>query len=149
MLIEAMTEHDCRAVLARAHGVAHLACARNNQPYVAPLHLHLDDEYLYGYSTFGQKIEWMRENPQVSLEVDEQTSNGEWASVIVFGQYEELPDTPAHQESRQVAERIFQKHPMWWEPALVPVIAHQPRLPVVFRIRMARVTGRRAMARSR
>lgn len=146
MLIEAMTEHECRAVLAGAHIVAHLGCARNNQPYVVPLHLHLDGECLYGYSTLGQKIEWMRANPLVCLEVDELTSDWQWASVIVFGQYEELPDTPANEESRLVAERILQKHPMWWEPALVPLAAHEPRFPVVFRIRIASVAGRRATA---
>ena len=149
MRIEAMTEDECRVVLASQHVVAHLACARDNQPYIVPIHLHLDGAYLYGYSTLGQKIEWMHTNPLVCLEVDEVASDWQWASVIVYGQYEELPDTPEHGESRKIAERIFQQHPLWWEPALVPVIAHQPGLPVVFRIRMARVTGRRAMARSR
>ena len=64
----------------------------------------------------------------------------------MFGQYEELPDTPANEESRLVAERILQKHPMWWEPALVPLAAREPRFPVVFRIRIASVAGRRATA---
>ena len=33
---------------------------------------------------------------------------------------------------------------MWWEPALVPLAGHEQRTPVVFRIRIGRVTGRRA-----
>lgn len=146
MRIEAMTEDECRVVLASRHVVAHLACARDDQPYIVPIHLHLDGEYLYGYSTLGQKIEWMHANPLVCLEVDEVASDWQWASVIVYGQYEELPDTPEHEESRKVAERIFQQHPLWWEPALVTLAAHAPRFPVVFRIRMVRTSGRRATA---
>ena len=33
---------------------------------------------------------------------------------------------------------------MWWEPASVPLAAHERRAPIVFRIRIGRVTGRRA-----
>lgn len=43
-----------------------------------------------------------------------------------------------------VAARLFQEHPMWWEPASVP-LAHAPqRSRIVFRIRIDRLTGRRA-----
>ena len=32
---------------------------------------------------------------------------------------------------------------MWWEPASVPLGAHEQRAPIVFRIRIGRMTGRR------
>ncbi len=143
MVIQEMTEGECRAMLARRH-VARLACARNNQPYIIPVHVDLDGEFLYGFATLGQKIEWMRQNPLVCLEIDELMTDGQWASVVVFGQYEELPNTPEHAESREVAERLFQMHPVWWEPASIPLAKHEPRTPIVFRIRIGRVTGRRA-----
>jgi uncharacterized protein len=143
MVIQEMTEQECRAMLARGN-LARLACARNNQPYVVPIHVDLDDEFLYGYATLGQKVEWMRQNPLVCLEMDELTSHGQWASVVVFGQYEELPDTPGFEYSRRVAEHLFQRHPSWWEPAWIPVATHEQRAPVVYRIRIGRVTGRRA-----
>ena len=65
-----------------------------------PIHVDLDGECLYGYATLGQKIVWMRENPLVCLEVDELTAHGQWASVVVFGRYEELPPTPEFEGSR-------------------------------------------------
>ena len=138
-----MTQPECRALLAGT-SVARLACARNNQPYVVPIHFDLDGDFLYGYASLGQKIEWMRQNPLVCLEIDELRTHGRWKSVVVFGYYEELPDTPEHERSRKVAERLFQRHPMWWEPASVPLAAHERRPPVVFRIRISKVTGRRA-----
>jgi nitroimidazol reductase NimA-like FMN-containing flavoprotein (pyridoxamine 5'-phosphate oxidase superfamily) len=88
----------------------------------------------------------MRQNPLVCLESDELLTHGQWASVVVFGQYEELPNAPEYAGMRAVAERLFQRHPMWWEPASVPLVAHDHRTPIVFRIRIGRVTGRRAAA---
>ena len=143
MVIQEMTDGECRAMLARRH-VARLACARNNQPYIVPLHVDLDGEYLYGFATLGQKIDWMRQNPLVCLEFDELTTEGQWDSVIVLGQYEELPHAPEHEDARGVAQRLFQTHPVWWEPASIPLATQEPRPPVVFRIRIGRVTGRRA-----
>ena len=56
MVIQEMTDGECRAMLARRH-VARLACARNNQPYIVPVHVDLDGEFLYGFATLGQKID--------------------------------------------------------------------------------------------
>jgi len=142
MVIVEMTERECRAMLAGTN-VARLACALNNQPYVVPIRVDLEGEFLYGYASLGQKIEWMRQNPLVCLQIDELTSPWQWASVVVFGHYEELPHTPDYEASRKVAERLFQRHPMWWEPAAVPLAGQEQRPPIVFRIRIDRVTGRR------
>ena len=64
MVVHELTEQECHAVLARTN-VARLACARDNQPYIVPIHIDLDNGYLYGYSSQGLKIEWMRQNPLV------------------------------------------------------------------------------------
>ena len=45
---------------------------------------------------------------------------------------------------RGVADRLLQSHPMWWEPGAVPLAAHEHRPRGPFRIRIGRVTGRRA-----
>lgn len=145
MIIKDMTEAECLDMVARTN-VARLACAQNNQPYIIPIRVELDSRFLYGYATLGQKIEWMRQNPRVCLEFDELTSHGQWTSVVVDGLYEELPPVPAFEGLRKIAEAIFQRHPMWWEPASVPLAAHERRPPIVFRIRIGRVSGRRAGA---
>src|ERR1035438_5020204 len=76
-------------LLARAR-LCRVACAHENQPYVTPMHCAYDDNHLYGFSTLGQKITWLRANPLVCVLVDEIVSPQDWASVIVFGKYEEL-----------------------------------------------------------
>ena len=86
MVIHEMTQGECRAML---DGTSVLAWRAPHQPYVVPVRVHLDGEFLYGYATLGQKIEWMRQNPLVCLEIDELVTHAHWASVVVFGHYED------------------------------------------------------------
>ncbi len=120
-----------------------------NQPYVVPVTLAYDEvsRCLYGFTTPGQKIEWMRANPLVCVEVDEVAADDQWVSVIAFGRYEEVPEGPesdggrlpalelprrfaeapsawsadSHQrqcdDERERAWQVLQTHPMWWQPA--------------------------------
>jgi nitroimidazol reductase NimA-like FMN-containing flavoprotein (pyridoxamine 5'-phosphate oxidase superfamily) len=143
MLIEPLTDRECRELLARTN-VARLACARNDQPYIVPIHVDYYDRALYGFSMLGQKIDWMRANPLVSVEVDELTMRHSWESVVIQGQYDELMDVPENVSARSVAERLFQRHPAWWEPATVPLAGRDARPPVLFRILINHMTGRRA-----
>jgi uncharacterized protein len=143
MLIQAMTIEECRAMLER-NNIARLACARDNQPYIVPLRVDLYGDSLYGYATLGRKIEWMRTNPLVCIECEELITDRQWASVIVLGHYEELPHSPENEGARQVAQRLFQRHPMWWEPAAVS-LGGEKRQPIVFRINIGNVTGRRTI----
>ena len=143
MMIETMTEPECRTMLAAARA-ARLGCALEGQPYVVPIHVQVEGDFAYAYATVGQKIEWMRQNPKVCLEIDEVTTSQQWASLVIVGQYEELAHTETYAEARMIAERLFQEHAMWWEPASVPLAGRVQRPPVIFRIRIDRITGRRA-----
>jgi uncharacterized protein len=142
VIIREMTVQECRSMIA-ATTIARLGCARENQPYIVPIYVDLDDDFLYGYTSLGQHCEWMRQNPLVCVEFDQLIAHQQWKSVIVFGRYEELPHTPEHEESRAIAARLFQQRPMWWEPAAVPVAGHEQPIQIVFRIRIRTMTGRR------
>jgi nitroimidazol reductase NimA-like FMN-containing flavoprotein (pyridoxamine 5'-phosphate oxidase superfamily) len=143
MEIRDLTEQECYAILATTK-LARLACTRHNQPYIVPLHVHFKCGVLYGFATLGQKIEWMRENPFVCLEFDDIISEQHWTTMLVFGFYEELPGTAAHEGSRAIAHDLFTHDAAWWEPASIPVGAHPRREPIVFRIQITRISGRRA-----
>jgi uncharacterized protein len=150
MFIHEMTEFECRQALQKAT-VGRLACARDNQPYVVPIHFAFDGHYIYGFTTAGQKIEWMRTNPKVCLEIDDEISHNQWQSIIVFGRYEELPDVPKYEAARVKAHELLQKHVMWWEPAYVGA-AHRDLphsdIPIFYRLRIDRMTGHRATPNS-
>jgi nitroimidazol reductase NimA-like FMN-containing flavoprotein (pyridoxamine 5'-phosphate oxidase superfamily) len=146
MLIQEMTRGENVALLSR-NRLGRLACARQGQPYITPMNFTHDRDYLYSFSTVGQKIEWMRTNPLVCVEADEVESSNNWATVIVLGRYEELPDTPEFEDARQVADALLQRHPLWWEPGYVKTIldGRERELELVhFRIHMAHISGHRA-----
>ncbi len=101
MVIREMSRAKCLEVLAGAR-LARLACAHQNQPYVVPVYLAYDEASgcLYGFTTPGQKIEWMRANPLVCVEVDEIATHDKWVSVVAFGRYEELPKASGNEGAR-------------------------------------------------
>ena len=144
MLISELSGDESLDFLARMR-FGRLACAKGDQPYIIPIFFAYDDHRVYCASTLGRKIEWMRTNPLVCLECEELTTDRVWASLIVFGRYEELPNLPENESARRVAERLFQKHPMWWEPATAPLAGHERRPPIVFRIHVDSLTGRRTI----
>lgn len=59
MLIRTLSVLECTRLLG-ANRVARLACAKDGQPYVVPLHYAYSDAHLYAFSMPGKKIEWMR-----------------------------------------------------------------------------------------
>jgi nitroimidazol reductase NimA-like FMN-containing flavoprotein (pyridoxamine 5'-phosphate oxidase superfamily) len=112
-----------------------------------PVYFAYADRALYSFATVGKKIEWMRANPLVCVEVDEVVSPQQWVSVIAFGHYEELPDTPEWLSARAFAHERLKRTGMWWEPAYVKTIlggAQRPLVPVFYRIHIVQTTGHQA-----
>jgi uncharacterized protein len=146
MFIRDLTTTECHEVLKRA-AIGRLGCARDNQPYVVPVHIYFDGDHLYSFATLGQKIAWMRENPRVCVQVDEITDRFHWSTVVVFGEYEELLHMPSHEDARRRAHDLFQTVPEWWQPASSNVGPPAVRMAMVYRIRIETVSGRLAERR--
>ena len=145
MLIHEMTPDECAELLRRTH-LGRLACSKDGQPYVVPVHFSFDRERrcVYGFSLVGQKVRWMRENPLVCLEVDNVTDANRWQTLVAFGRYEEMGDTPADAPARQRAQDLFQERPEWWQPAAAKLGSAENHAVVLYRIQIERMTGRRA-----
>ncbi len=149
MVINEMNEKECGAFLARAC-LGRLGCSLDNQPYVVPIDFAYEPGYIYVLSTFGRKIEWMRANPKVCVEVDEVQNQSQWMSVIANGSYQELPE-PQYTDEREHARKLLEKHYHWWQPALGE---RQLRMgdelidPLFFRIQIDSMTGLHAVDES-
>jgi uncharacterized protein len=142
-----MTRQESIDLLARTP-VCRLACVHEGQPYITPIHCVYDDNHLYSFSRFGQKISWMRTNPLVCVATDELASLQEWATLIVFGKYEELPDTPQYKMYRKRAYDLLQRRPVWWEPAFAKNVDHEKSRTmefVYFRIHIDQISGQRGV----
>ena len=145
MVIHELTPAECRDLLSRVrHG--RLGCARADQPYIVPISFYLDPEedYAYSFSAVGQKIDWMRENPKVCLEVDEIVDQFRWTTVVAFGRYEEISDSRQDTDARRRAHALLQQRAEWWLPGIAKLnAAEQHPTSVIYRIHIDRMTGRR------
>ena len=145
MRIDQLTDSECREILSRA-SLARLGCSLDNQPYVIPVGIAYEQDFLYVFATLGQKIKWMRSNPKVCIQVDELRGQSDWVSVIANGEYQELPE-PQFEDERNHARKLLQQRNQWW---LNAVAERRIRLrdeeikPLFFRIRISTVTGLRA-----
>ena len=84
MEVNEMAAEECKVVLEHA-SLGRLGCSYENQPYVVPIYFAYDSGYLYVFSTFGQKVKWMRANPKVCVQTDQIENQSEWISVVVNG----------------------------------------------------------------
>jgi nitroimidazol reductase NimA-like FMN-containing flavoprotein (pyridoxamine 5'-phosphate oxidase superfamily) len=145
MLINEMTEQECRSALADA-SFGRLGCAFEDQPYIVPVYFAYDDGYVYVLGTAGQKIEWMRRNPKVCLLVDEIASETRWTSVIALGRYQELRK-PQFTDEIAYARKLLKQRPRWWQTALAErELKSSDELiePIFFRIEVDSLSGLRS-----
>lgn len=150
MEINEMTSDECRLFVAGA-SLGRLGCSYENQPYVVPIHFAYEEDYLYVFATFGQKVKWMRANPKVCVQTDEIRKQSEWISVIVYGEYEELPE-PQYTSERKHASSLLAKRYQWWLNALGERqlrVGDSPIEPLFFRLHVQSMTGLRATEEKR
>ena len=75
-MIRDMTREMSIGLLERAH-VGRLGCTRDLQSYIVPFAFAYHQNFIYGFTTVGQKVDWMRANPLVCVEADEIVSRQE------------------------------------------------------------------------
>jgi len=144
MEVNEMAAEECKAVLEHA-SLGRLGCSYENQPYVVPIHFAYDSGYLYVFSTLGQKVKWMRANPKVCVQTDQIENQGEWISVIVNGEYEELSE-PQYSVERKHARSLLAKRYHWWLNALGErqmKVDDKAIEPLFFRVRIQSMSGLR------
>jgi uncharacterized protein len=145
VLINEMTQQECRGLLEDA-SFGRLGCSLGDQPYIVPVCLAYESDCIYIFSTLGKKIEWMRANPKVCIQIDEIANQSQWVSVIVNGRYEELPELQYSAE-REHARQLLEKQSRWWLNTFAErLLKLGDKLiePLFFRIYIDSMTGLRA-----
>jgi len=144
-----LSEDDCKEFLNHA-SVGRLACALDNQPYVVPVAFAYEPGFLYVFSTLGQKIKWMRQNPNVCLQADDLGGRSNWTSVVVNGTYLELRE-PQYTAARDHARERLAEVARWWSTPLAERRETTSDLaiePVFFRIDIVSMSGLRGLPES-
>jgi nitroimidazol reductase NimA-like FMN-containing flavoprotein (pyridoxamine 5'-phosphate oxidase superfamily) len=146
MVITELPTEESIALVARLRK-GHLAFAEGSQPLLVPIYYAYHEDYLYCFTTLGQKVEVMRANPLVAFEVEEFSADREWTTVVMTGRYEELAP---HGAAGETAWELLQKCPMWWEPGYAKTIrrdgTERSLEPIYFRIFIDSIRGHHAHA---
>jgi uncharacterized protein len=146
MIIQKLSKEECLNFLKEIK-FGRLGCVRDKQPYIVPIYFVSDEKHIYGFTTLGQKIRWMRENPLVCVEADQVIDHLHWTSVVVLGKYQELRDEFSSPGLREYALELLQHRTMWWQPAVATTRDCEPdgKAPHIFyRIRIDEISGHRA-----
>jgi len=143
MIVTEMDLPECMA-LVQASRLGRLACALDGQPYVVPFNYAADGRDLYSFSLTGKKVEWMRQNPKVCVQIDH-LAGREWRSVVIYGRFEELPDEPGWKAQREHAWSLLSREVEWWAPGAFKPAGQGPAPHLFYRIVTGEVTGRRAL----
>jgi nitroimidazol reductase NimA-like FMN-containing flavoprotein (pyridoxamine 5'-phosphate oxidase superfamily) len=124
--------------LIKAGKIGRLGCVDEEGPYVVPINYLLDDGEIYSHALPGKKINAMRAEPRVCLQVDHIQDDLHWSSAIVFGRFEEIRNP---QRRRVVISKLLSGF-----PKMTPVesmIVQDGAAPdsIIFKIVVDRVTG--------
>jgi len=135
MSIGKLGKTDALAIL-REGTLGRLGCIAADWPYVVPVNYYFDGENIYIHTLPGKKLDALRANPRVCLQVDEIKDSYNWRSVIAYGTFEEV----SSEETREnVLTKLYSKLPHMTpvESMLVKGMTGT----IVFRVKVEEVTG--------
>jgi nitroimidazol reductase NimA-like FMN-containing flavoprotein (pyridoxamine 5'-phosphate oxidase superfamily) len=135
--------------LLKTQSVGRLGCHADNRTYVIPVFYVFDGSYIYVFAREGLKVQMMRKNPEVCLQVDHLNDLSNWRSAIAWGTYEELQGEEASRAqqilrnrfaSLTASETSVPAHGL--KPSVMKNGESKYRDAVLFRIKITEKTGR-------
>ena len=124
--------------------IGRLGCHREGETYVVPISFALDGKRIVGQTTVGKKVQMMRANPKVCVQVDKGQALDDWQSVILWGEFRELPAGEKPAAARALIDKLSgQMEAEGRSPRDVTPDKVSGRYEgVVYEIRIERMTGR-------
>lgn len=130
------------------HYYGHLACHNGDDLYLVPITYVYDSNALYAYTQEGKKIEMMRKNPKVCVQVEEIHPDGSWESVILWGTFQEIKERSEAQAACVMLADSFAIYDAKAHPMISPLIRDissldwEKNAPVVYKIIVETSSGR-------
>jgi uncharacterized protein len=144
--IEELSDAEIIEVITRLD-YGHLACCRDDLPYVIPVHFAYDAGHIYLYTTEGKKADIIRANPNICLQAEEVTDNFHWQSVIVDGVAKQIKSGPEFDRALELIVAI--------NPTLTPAVSIRwmddwvrENIEVVYLVAPTKLSGRRTVDRT-
>lgn len=130
--------------------IARLAYIANSTPYIVPITYYFNEKenIIISYSNEGHKINAMRLNPSVSIQIDEIESLEKWKTLLLIGEFEELNGSEAkmylHSFSKNVKKILAEKETK--NPEVINSFSSKlssGTIPIIYRIKIQEVFGRK------
>jgi uncharacterized protein len=135
MSITKLEDKDSLAIL-REGTLGRLGCIALGWPYVVPVNYFFDGKDFYIHTLPGKKLDALRANARVCLQVDEIKDPYNWRSVIAHGTFEEVSN---EETQENVLTRLYSRL-----PHMTPVesrLVEGAKGTIVFRIKVEEITG--------
>ncbi len=109
--IPKMTKEEYDALIKRQY-ISRIAFRGNKNPYIAPFMYVFDDRYLYFLSSrYGRKMDYFRDDPHVSVEIEEYTPDlSSFTFVSLQGSLEEVSDPLISKKVREQFIAMIEKN---------------------------------------
>ncbi|NDV45007.1 MULTISPECIES: pyridoxamine 5'-phosphate oxidase family protein [Flagellimonas] len=134
----------------RNNYLGHLAYLWQGKPYVIPITYYFDptDNTIISYTSEGHKIDAMRKNNSVTVQVEEIQSMFNWESAMVHGTFEELEGSVAKQKLHLFTEGVKSiiRRKERREVEFINEFSskiYSRGIPIVYRIKIQEVIGKR------
>ena len=136
-----MRDGEVHELLKRV-GYGHLACSRDDQPYVVPINYVFDGNEIFIYTTAGLKTDVIKSNPKICLQVEELLPDeGAWRSAVVVGEAYEIVDRSEREKAVELVRAS--------NPTLLPALAikwsndwMKKNVEVVYKVKIISLAGR-------
>ncbi|MGB5553665.1 MAG: pyridoxamine 5'-phosphate oxidase family protein [Flavobacteriaceae bacterium] len=149
-MIKNLKKEECLTLL-RNNYIGHLGYIVGESPFVIPITYFYYEEpenSIISYSLEGHKMDAMRKNQLVALQVDDIASVSNWKSVLIHGTFEELRSIDAknllHQFSLGVKDIINRKEDknLQFIHEFSSKLGTMGTSPIVYRIKINEITGK-------
>jgi nitroimidazol reductase NimA-like FMN-containing flavoprotein (pyridoxamine 5'-phosphate oxidase superfamily) len=142
-MVREMSQEECWALLGESF-IGRLGCHAEGETYVVPISFALDGKRIVGQTTVGKKVQMMRANPKVCVQVDKGQALDDWQSVILWGEFRELSAGEKPAAARALIDKLSgQIEAEGRSPRDVTPDKVSGRYEgVVYEIRIERMTGR-------
>lgn len=143
-----LSHKECIALLNENY-IGHLGFIADGKPYTIPITFYYDQkDSILAYTGEGHKINAMRENPNVSIQVGDIENVQNWQSVLVHGVFEEVEGSEAkfllHKFAdgvKSVVSKLEATNPQYISEVTSDVYASG--ITVVYRIKIEEITGKK------
>lgn len=92
-----LTVEECRRILAEGR-IAHIACTSEGEPYVTPMSYVIIEGDLYFRTGPGRRVNALREQPHVCVEVTILRGGDAWESALFWGRARFVEDSTTRSE---------------------------------------------------